>query len=296
MNVHRLRIDLSPRVAAMMTIALCLFAIGANCDSDADGIADRLDNCPLIGNPGQEDQDANGIGDACDNANDNAAFTPPTDGTPIVPLSGTTPLHFVDTSVCEKDPTINPELNFAWADQSAVFEPDVVVSTYISAMKGDYGNVAQSCNPAVWIWAAPPDDSDATIEGTITCRVRHEGTVSLGADNYYVLLCLHFGRVDAPGDTVLAYGRQDSNDYEMCTDTYCADGQVPGGPFTNDTAVLTIPNAIFTPGDYYMLELTTHSHITSSAIDYDQYYMGWGGRLEMTFTVEDCRVTFPASP
>ncbi len=34
-------------------------------DSDADGVADELDNCPVIVNPDQADSDADGVGDAC---------------------------------------------------------------------------------------------------------------------------------------------------------------------------------------------------------------------------------------
>jgi hypothetical protein len=39
-------------------------------DSDADGLADILDNCPLHANPGQEDRDGDGRGDVCDNCPD----------------------------------------------------------------------------------------------------------------------------------------------------------------------------------------------------------------------------------
>ena len=36
-------------------------------DADRDGIADACDNCPINANPGQEDDDGDGVGDSCDN-------------------------------------------------------------------------------------------------------------------------------------------------------------------------------------------------------------------------------------
>ena len=41
---------------------------GAAVDTDSDGIADALDNCPSDANPDQADADADGTGDACDAA------------------------------------------------------------------------------------------------------------------------------------------------------------------------------------------------------------------------------------
>ncbi len=35
-------------------------------DADGDGVADSVDNCPLVPNPLQQDSDGDGIGDACD--------------------------------------------------------------------------------------------------------------------------------------------------------------------------------------------------------------------------------------
>lgn len=41
-------------------------AVTGDVDTDGDGVADSVDNCPALANPDQRDSDGNGIGDLCD--------------------------------------------------------------------------------------------------------------------------------------------------------------------------------------------------------------------------------------
>ncbi len=47
------------------------FVLGADVDTDGDGVSDSVDNCPAVGNPNQLDFDTDGEGDACDTDDDN---------------------------------------------------------------------------------------------------------------------------------------------------------------------------------------------------------------------------------
>ena len=49
-------------------------------DSDSDGIANEVDNCPNTPNPSQTDSDGNDIGDACDSDFDTDDDGIPDDG------------------------------------------------------------------------------------------------------------------------------------------------------------------------------------------------------------------------
>jgi hypothetical protein len=53
-------------------------------DSDGDGIADAIDNCPTAYNPDQTDTDGDGIGDVCDPDDDNDTAPDDTDNCPLV--------------------------------------------------------------------------------------------------------------------------------------------------------------------------------------------------------------------
>jgi hypothetical protein len=52
-------------------------------DRDADGVWDRLDNCPECANPSQADFDLDGLGDPCDPDDDNDGDPDKTDPAPF---------------------------------------------------------------------------------------------------------------------------------------------------------------------------------------------------------------------
>jgi gliding motility-associated-like protein len=65
-------------------------SIGSNplkVDTDGDGIADSVDNCPTVGNSGQQDMDGDGIGDACDSDRDGDGVSNTSDNCPDTPNS-----------------------------------------------------------------------------------------------------------------------------------------------------------------------------------------------------------------
>jgi DNA/RNA endonuclease G (NUC1) len=53
-------------------------------DTDADGIPDTADNCPLVSNANQADLDNDGLGDVCDPDDDNDGVADATDNCPTV--------------------------------------------------------------------------------------------------------------------------------------------------------------------------------------------------------------------
>ena len=112
-------------------------------DSDSDGVADDIDNCVDVPNPGQEDSYGSTAGDACEDTNG--------DGTPdaaeanfCVSIDGVL-LISVGTAVCDSTPTIGAEPNVALAngDQAQAFAGTNSVSAFegsniqVSAI-GDY--------------------------------------------------------------------------------------------------------------------------------------------------------------
>jgi len=65
-------------------IAGVVVNITDNPDIDEDGIANNVDNCPLIDNANQTDTDGDGAGDACDNDDDGDAIEDSVDNCPLI--------------------------------------------------------------------------------------------------------------------------------------------------------------------------------------------------------------------
>jgi hypothetical protein len=61
-------------VGPLPDLRAAIAAVENPSDSDGDGVADWIDNCLAMFNPGQQDADGDGVGDACDNCPE--AFNP----------------------------------------------------------------------------------------------------------------------------------------------------------------------------------------------------------------------------
>lgn len=67
-------VDTVNNVVCGETTSLSIYAAVESIDTDGDGIADDIDNCPTIANTDQKDFDSDGQGDACDPDDDNDNF------------------------------------------------------------------------------------------------------------------------------------------------------------------------------------------------------------------------------
>ena len=73
-------------------------------DNDEDGVADDIDNCPLIPNPDQENNDGDSDGDACDTDDDNDGVEDTLDNCPSTSNSEQTNFDGDETGdVCDDD-------------------------------------------------------------------------------------------------------------------------------------------------------------------------------------------------
>lgn len=62
-----IRMLLASPTGAQSGVQLTIVAVpSVGDDSDGDGVADEVDNCPHVANPDQADSDGDGVGDACD--------------------------------------------------------------------------------------------------------------------------------------------------------------------------------------------------------------------------------------
>jgi N-acetylneuraminic acid mutarotase len=133
-------------------------------DSDADGLSDACDNCPLLANAGQADQDGDGIGDACDAC----PATPDAD----VDHDGATTCTDCDDSNADVYPGaparcdgINNDCNNpSWPSVVGTPDADADGDTWL-VCEGDCNDSVTAAHPgAIEICDGIDDDCDALID------------------------------------------------------------------------------------------------------------------------------------
>jgi len=134
-------------------------------DTDRDGIADDVDNCPNVANPDQADEDKDGIGDACDPCPIVAGASPDTDGD-----------HIPDA--CDPHPSVAGDTFIAFSGFPGGVVPTGWTATgTVMAQNGDVSLIA---NAAVSSGASVLAPDAAFTNGTITALVTFDTGVAIG--------------------------------------------------------------------------------------------------------------------
>ena len=120
-------------------------------DTDLDGYGDRLDNCPLLGNPTQEDTDLDGVGSLCDLC---PLIPDPTQDNFDGDLLG---------DVCDSD-----DDNDGLADAS---EPGYGTNPFDADSDDDGANDFAEVNVFGTNPPDPDSDDDAALDGADNCKV-----------------------------------------------------------------------------------------------------------------------------
>src|SRR5690606_19163442 len=149
-------------------------------DSDADGIADRADNCAAVPNGDQLDSDADGIGDACD-------ATPNGDEPTQVPAPvGLVPADPIETAaVCTDGVLSAPALTLA-DTEGVIYAVDPAATDESPYTAGQTITITATLADGNSTWAETLPEGWTVVDGTTTLtrsftftEVECEGTASL---------------------------------------------------------------------------------------------------------------------
>ena len=162
------------------------YVVGDDCsprlaDSDLDGVADLVDNCPESANADQADNYGSSAGDACEDT-DSDGIADVSEAHFCLNVNGVV-LHVRGTSRCEADPS-NDRPNVA------VSHGDNAVAVAVAGS----GNVATASGEGAKALAQLGDDNTATAVG-----LRSSAVAYLGSSNTAVALGSYAGAVAGQG-------------------------------------------------------------------------------------------------
>jgi cysteine-rich repeat protein len=237
----------------------CLFRpiVPASGDADADGVADQLDNCPDLANPGQQDLDGDSVGDACDFqtcGNGNLEIDEVCDDGNTVPLDGCepscTPTVFANITGAKlviKD-NANPtkrKIGFSSKDPAIDTAPPagidpVADGAYVHVYNSSGGTDSACFTLGAGAWSAKGDPANPALQYKDRIYANGPCKVALAKEGQLKVKCLAKSQsipysLDEPSQGSVAVR------FATGTTLYCADfggdvKDVPGGLFSAKNA------------------------------------------------------------
>ena len=115
-------------------------------DSDGDGIADSLDNCPTVSNPEQTDTDGDGQGNACDFINDSTQCDIPVESD-LAHLSLSSEFYYNDATQVHEGNNIHVAFRF----KNESLSPSVILQVEAASLYDYRGHNGRGIIGRIWL-------------------------------------------------------------------------------------------------------------------------------------------------
>jgi hypothetical protein len=198
-------------------------------DTDGDGIADPLDDCPTIADPAQADGDNDGLGDACDPCTGPAAMVKPK--LSLVKLGGTPGdegFTFSGKATVPTTPAIDPATNGVRVLLTATTGASILDVTIP-------GGLNWLAHPTSWTWRSKLGLSGVS-KVTLKTSTKTPGTFKIGVKGAHATLAV--APTDLPLTATIVFDVPTADGGQCAAQTFTGPVPVPVCAFNKKSTAL----------------------------------------------------------